>query len=156
MKLAEALMERSDLKSRIMQLSSRLNRNSRVFEGDEPHEDPKKMLKDLNVMIARYEELVFMINTANATTVTSTGETLARLIARRDALMDKEKVIKALIDHATENDYDYNSDRPKRVPTVDVRSLRREADALAKTIRETDAVIQSTNWSTELERGGSG
>jgi hypothetical protein len=101
-------------------------------------------------MIARYEELVFMINTANATTVTSTGETLARLIARRDSLMEKEKIVKDLIDNATREDYDYSSDKPKRVPTVDVRSLRREADSLAKTIRETDAVIQSTNWNTEL------
>lgn len=151
MKLAEALMERSDLKARIQQLSSRLNRNSRVFEGDEPHEDPKKMLKDLNVMIARYEELVCMINTANATTVAPNGETLARLIARRDSLMMKEKAIKDLIDSATEQDYDYSNDKPKHVPTVDVRSLRREADALAKTIRETDAMIQSTNWSTELD-----
>ena len=151
MKLAEALMERADLKARIQQLSGRLNRNSRVYEGDQPHEDPKKMLKALNVMISRYEDLVFMINTANATTAAPTGETLARLIARRDALMDKEKAIKELIDNATAEDYDYSSDKPKRVPTVDVRSLRREADSLAKTIRETDAIIQETNWKTELD-----
>ena len=36
MKLAEALMERSDLKTRIEQLAARLNENAKVQEGDEP------------------------------------------------------------------------------------------------------------------------
>ncbi len=152
MKLAEALMERADLKARIAQLSDRLNSNSKVYEGEEPLEDPKKMLKDLNVMTDRYEELVWKINTANATTVAENGETLARLIARRDALMDKERIIKSLIDSTKTDLYERRTkDMAVKVVTVDVRSLRREADGLAKTIRETDAIIQSTNWNTTID-----
>jgi len=152
MKLAEALMERADLKARIAQLSDRLNSNSKVYEGEEPLEDPKKMLKDLNVMTDRYEELVWKINTANATTVAENGETLARLIARRDALMDKERIIKSLIDSTKTDLYEHRTkDMAVKVVTVDVRSLRREADGLAKTIRETDAIIQSTNWNTTID-----
>jgi hypothetical protein len=145
-------MERADLKARIAQLSDRLNSNSKVYEGEEPLEDPKKMLKDLNVMTDRYEELVWKINTANATTVAENGETLARLIARRDALMDKERIIKSLIDSTKTDLYEHRTkDMAVKVVTVDVRSLRREADGLAKTIRETDAIIQSTNWNTTID-----
>jgi hypothetical protein len=151
MKLAEALMERSDLKARISQLSDRLSRSALVFEGEEPPEDPKRMLEDLNIMTARYEELIFKINTANAVTKTSTGETLARLIARRDSLMNKESIIRRLIDSSIPDRDDRRPDLPKVIPTVDVRSLRKEADSLAKTIRETDAIIQATNWTTEID-----
>ena len=41
MKLAEALMERSDLKTRIEQLAARLNENAKVQEGDEPAKTPR-------------------------------------------------------------------------------------------------------------------
>ena len=46
MKLAEALMERSDLKTRIEQLAARLNENAKVQEGDEPAENPAELLDE--------------------------------------------------------------------------------------------------------------
>lgn len=151
MKLAEALMERAELRNRISELSSRLAKNARVNEGEEPFEDPKRLLEDLNTAASRYEELIFLINTANATTVASNGETIARLIARRDALISKTNVINSLIDAATADDRMYRTpDTPKRVATVDVRSLRREADMYAKQAREADVLIQATNWETDI------
>lgn len=151
MKLAEALMERAELRNRLSELSSRLAKNARVNEGEEPFEDPKRLLEDLNTAVSRYEELIFLINTANATTVASNGETIARLIARRDTLISKTNVINSLIDAATADDRMYRTpDSPKRVATVDVRSLRREADMYAKQAREADVLIQATNWTTEV------
>lgn len=151
MKLAEALMERAELRNRISQLSDRLDDNARVDEGEEPFEDPKRLLEDLNTAVSRYEDLVFLINTANAGTVASNGETIARLIARRDALIAKTRTINSLIDAAMTNDRSYRTpDSPKRVATVDVRSLRREADMYARQARETDVLIQATNWTTEV------
>lgn len=58
MKLAEALMERSDLKTRIEQLAARLNENAKVQEGDEPAENPAELLDELNRLYARLERLM--------------------------------------------------------------------------------------------------
>ncbi len=151
MKLAEALMERAELRNRISAISARLNANSKVYEGEEPAEDPKRMLEELDTVIPRYAELIARINTANANTVASDGHTLAELMASRDALIAKAKVLNDLIDSAMESTHSYRTpDMPKRVSTVDVRSLRRESDAASKEAREKDALIQATNWSTEI------
>ena len=43
-----------------------------------------------------------------------------------------------------------NKDSLKEIVTVDVRSVREEADALAKSVREIDTMIQEANWSTNI------
>lgn len=150
MKLAEALMERAELRKRISTLSTRLEDNAQVYEGEEPHEDPKRMLEELDIIIPKYAELVARINIVNATTVASDGHSLAELIAARDALITKADVLNKLIESATESQYGYRNDMPKLVPSVDVRSLRRESDAVSKEAREKDMLIQATNWTTEI------
>ena len=151
MKLAEALAERAAIRKKIDALSSRLEKNSRVFEGEEPVEDPKRLLEELNILTSRHEELIFRINTANAVTVASNGETLARLLARRDTLADKVDVLNALL-RSTEKERPIyrNKDSLKEIITVDVRSVREEADALAKSVREIDTMIQEVNWNTNI------
>ena len=150
MKLAEALMERAELRKRISTLSTRLADNAQVYEGEEPHEDPKRMLEELDITIPKYAELVARINIVNASTVASDGHTLAELIATRDALIAKADVLNKLIESATESQYGYRNDMPKLVPSVDIRSLRRESDAVSKEAREKDVLIQATNWITEI------
>ena len=151
MKLAEALAERATIRKKIDALSSRLEKNSKVFEGEEPVEDPKRLLEELNILTSRHEELIFRINTANAVTVASNGETLARLLARRDTLADKVDVLNALL-RSTEKERPIyrNKDSLKEIITVNVRSVREEADALAKSVREIDTMIQEANWNTNI------
>jgi Mg2+ and Co2+ transporter CorA len=151
MKLAEALAERAAIRKKIDVLSSRLEKNSKVFEGEEPVEDPKRLLEELNILTSRHEELIFRNNTANAVTVASNGETLARLLARRDTLADKVDVLNALL-RSTEKERPIyrNKDSLKEIITVDVRSVREEADALAKSVREIDTMIQEVNWNTNI------
>lgn len=151
MKLAEALAERSDIRKKLDSLSGRLNNNVRVLEGEEPTEDPKRLLKDLNVLIAREEELIRMIDIANANTVAANGEPLAALLARRKALMDKVEILENLMRSAENSRNSYASkDSLREIVTVNIPSLRKEADALSKEIRETDSLIQMTNWSTDI------
>lgn len=150
MKLAEALAERSAIRSKISMLSTRLQSNCKVYEGEDPVEDPKRLLEELNVLTKRYEELVHAINTANAVTKASNGETLAVLLARREALTNKVGVLNSMLS-ATDPDRGYrNKDQLREVVIVDVPSLRKEADDLSKIIRETDALIQAANWSTDI------
>ncbi len=68
MKLAEALSERSDIRTRISVLQSRLAANARVQEGERPAEDPKALMAELDALIAREEKLIARINLTNART----------------------------------------------------------------------------------------
>ena len=151
MKLAEALAERSAMKTKMEMLSTRLQNNSKVYEDEKPLEDPKRLLEELNILTERYEELVCAINTANAVTKATNGETLARLLARRDAYMNKVAVLNNLL-RSTDNGMRQGRRKEDvaQIVTIDVPSLRKEADDLARKAREADALIQAANWNTDI------
>ena len=65
MKLAEALQERADLVNNIERLRSRVRNNAQVQEGEEPAENPKALIKELNSCIERFEYLAAGINKTN-------------------------------------------------------------------------------------------
>ena len=151
MKLAEALSERSALKDRMSMLSKRLQENAFVYEGDEPLDDPKEMLKELEMLTKRNEELVSSINMANANTKASNGEVLAVLLARRDSLITKSQVLSKLLESNPHDPYSSRTkDTVRRVPVVDMRTVRLEMEEASKKAREIDALIQATNWNTEI------
>ena len=85
MKLAEALQERADLNQRLEQLRSRLNENALVQEGEEPAEDPLELLQELDNVSSRLEQLISMINLANANTKKD-SITITEMIAKKDVL----------------------------------------------------------------------
>ena len=102
MKLAEALMERSDLKTRIEQLAARLNENAKVQEGDEPAENPAELLDELSRLYARLERLMTLVNLTNARTL-SDGEPLTALLARRDCLSGRIRQLRDFLACASAN-----------------------------------------------------
>ena len=65
MKLALALSERSDIQSRIRDLSERLNRNAKVQEGEEPTEDPIALMEEMESLYEKLETLITRINHTN-------------------------------------------------------------------------------------------
>ncbi len=151
MKLAEALKLRADLNTRLSRLKVRLVANSKVQEGDSPSEDPGELLAELDEVTGQLEELIWRINTTNSRTVDAEGRTLTQLIARRDVLMLKEGALRDLLNSASNRIDRYSRNEIAIHSTVDVRELRRRADALSAEIRRTDNTIQELNWTTELE-----
>ncbi|MBR5882837.1 MAG: DIP1984 family protein, partial [Mailhella sp.] len=69
MKLAEALKERADIQTRMAQLRLRLSLNARVQEGEKPSEDPEELIRELDALVSRLEELITRINLTNAETL---------------------------------------------------------------------------------------
>ena len=102
MKLAEALQERADLNRKIDELRRRLGNAVLVQEGEEPVEDPAELLKELDLAVARLEELMAAINLTNCKTKVN-GMTLTALIAKKDALMLKLSAYRELVYTAGQN-----------------------------------------------------
>ncbi len=149
MKLAEALKERADLNIKIEQLRSRLVDNALVQEGEKPAEDPEELLLELAGAVSRLEELMARINLTNAATKKD-GKTITELIARKDALKEKVSVYRDLISAASQTARRAMRTEIRVLSSVNVRELQKQADALSKEIRETDAKIQELNWTSEL------
>ena len=149
MKLATALSERADLQKRISELGGRLNNNAKVQDGEKPSEDPKELLKELNKVFERLEELMARINHTN--NETKSGDvTLTDLIAKRDCLKQKISIMRSFLDNASETVSRYSKTEIKILSTVSVATLQKEVDKLSKELRETDETIQELNWTTEL------
>ncbi len=149
MKLAEALILRSDLQKRIEQLRVRLNNNAKVQENDEPSENPEELLNELDNNINQLKILIKQINRTNCVTV-SNGQTLANLIAERDTLTLKSNILRGFLNIAGQKVNLYSTTEIKIMSTVDVPALQKELNLLSKKIRETDTELQQANWLTEL------
>ena len=149
MKLATALSERADLQRRISELGTRLNNNAKVQEGERPAEDPKELLSELDGCLKRLEELVARINRTNS--ATKHGElTVSDLIARRDCLRERIRIMRDFLNASSEKVNRYSKAEIKILSTVSVSELQKTVDGYSKQLRETDEIIQSLNWTTEL------
>ena len=149
MKLAEALSIRKDLQTRISQLSTRLLSNVRIQEGDEPAEDPKDLLKELDSCLKQLEEYIYRINLTNMRTM-SGEKSLTQLLAERDVLTKRVSVLQEVFEQASSSSERYSRSEIKFVTTVDVKALRKQIDKLSAQLRQLDIEIQSINFSTEL------
>ena len=149
MKLATALSERADIQRRLSQLHTRLNNNAKVQEGDEPAEDPKALLKELDALLERLEWLMARINLTNSRTLAD-GVTVTELIARRDCLSKRLNILRGFLDTASEKVERYSQKEIKILSTVKVSQLQKQVDAVSKELRELDERIQGLNWTTEL------
>ncbi len=149
MKLAEALQARADLNRRIAQLRSRLESNALVQEGESPAEDPAALLAELDDCITQLESLIARINRTNCRTTVGT-ETLTDLLARRDALTLRLTAYRAFAEEASTVIPRATRSEIKILSTVSVRDLQKQVDAMSKSLRELDNLLQQTNWTVDL------
>lgn len=150
MKLAEALQERADIQKRLAQLKGRLRHNARVQEGETPSEQPEALLRELDTLVARLEELMTRINTTNVATLDD-GESLTALIARRDSLRAKVIILQDFLEEASDLTHRALRSEIKVYSTVAVGEQRKRLDKLAQELRQLDSRIQQRNWLTDLQ-----
>ena len=150
MKLAEALLERSECQERLHVRESRLQANLKIQEGDEPHEDPQALLKEAMEVQERLYTLIQRINRTNQTLELEKGVTLSDALARRDMLRRKRQMLSNLAHSAQERDYRLTHSEVKMRLTLDLGAIQKEIDALSKQFRELDTRIQGVNWTAEL------
>ena len=66
MKLAEALLLRSDQQKKLASLKQRINANVLVQDGDKPSEDPNELIKQVFALIQESNQLICRIHLTNA------------------------------------------------------------------------------------------
>lgn len=145
MKLANALSQRAELQTRIRQLEERLNNNAQVQEG----EDPMELLRELDEDYAQLEALIARINRTNSVTLVD-GVPLSDLLARRDCMTGRLGILRGFLSSASSLVNRRTVGEIRIHSTVNVRELQKQVDQQAKSLRELDAAIQETNWTTEL------
>ncbi|MCR5456141.1 MAG: DIP1984 family protein [Bacteroidales bacterium] len=149
MKLAEALQERADLINKIEQLSSRLNENATVQECEKPAENPSDLLAELDKAVDRLQYLMAKINLTNCKVVVD-GETLTELIAQKDALEKKSRILRNFASCASRTASRASRTEIKILSSINVHDMQVTIDELSKQIRLINTKLQQTNWTADL------
>ena len=149
MKLAEALIERADLKLKIAQVTVRMHKNVKVQEGDTPAEEIAALMPVYESMMEKMESLIVSINKTNNQTAFE-GLTLAEAIAKRDSLKSKISTYQKLRAEASDIGDRYSRNEIKIVRCVDIVKMQGIIDNLSKMYRELDTKIQGLNWTVDL------
>jgi hypothetical protein len=145
MKLAEALILRADCQKRMEQLRSRLTRSAKVQEGEEPPENPRALMSEIDAGVQELEDLIKKINKTNSLTILEDGVNLSDALAKRDALALKRGIYASALRQDR-----YTRSEVKFFSTIDVGEVQTQMDRMSRQYRELDTKIQQANWNTEL------
>lgn len=151
MKLAEALLKRAQLKEDSDGLRDRILNNALVQEGDEPAEDPAKLLPVYAATMQQLDDLIRKINHANSSTEFGEGETIADALARRSSLMKKQRTYQSIYDKLQIQPNRYSATEIRFVRCLDPASVQKMIDGVSKEYRELDTKLQALNWTVELD-----
>ncbi len=153
MKLAEALILRADYQKRSVQLRQRIANCAKVQEGEEPAESPQALLAEYDQVLDAMFDLLKRINRTNSMTEFEPGKTLTDALAERDILVARRKAYVELVEAASVKHERYSRSEIKFQSTVNVATIQKQVDDLAKAYRVLDTKIQALNWVAELVTG---
>lgn len=150
MKLAEALLLRSEYQQKIESIQGRILLNLKVQENDEPHENPEELLKEVFDLNEQLCTLIKKINIKNNTVRLASGQFLSEALTDRDMLMKKRNMLVAITSKANEKDYRLTHTEIKMCMTLSIKDLQKQIDTLSRKFRELDTQIQAINWTVDL------
>lgn len=149
MKLAEALILRKDLQTRIARIRDRLFANVLVQEGDKPSEDPSELIARLNETMAELGTLITRINKTNSNTQLD-GKVLADAITERDMTLRKVSILREALQKAADRPNRYSPKEIRSLTPLDVQKEEKIVDQLSYEARVLDVKIQAKNWEVDL------
>ena len=151
MKLAELLNERKAVKEEIKKTKQRLELSAKVQEGDkDPAESAEELKQSLIQLFEKLRKLIVKINRTNVE-VQIEGKSLMEMIAERDKNIAVAAALHGLAEDATPKESRFSRNEIRFLPVVNIKELRKEADAYSKKGREIDNKIQAANWGIEVE-----
>ena len=107
------------------------------------------MLDNLDLKINELEDIIKKINRTNHEK-TFEGIFIADMVAKRDALVKKIRILQQFADSASQKIDRYSKNEIKIVSTIDVTKIRKKIDLLSKELRLTENKIQQANWTIDL------
>lgn len=151
MKLAEALLLRADMQRKLAKLRGRIEKYALVDQGDEPAEDPNVLLRQALGVSDDLRSLIVRINRTNVVAKVKDGRTLMEAIAEREALNANHRTLADAVGALGRKTEPYSAREIKRVAVLDAAKLEKQAEDVARKIRELNALIQEANWRIDLE-----
>lgn len=151
MKLAEALLLRTEYQQKVESLQRRILSNIKIQEGENPTENPDELLKEILLVNEQLADIIVRINKTNNNACISNGKTIAEALVERDMIMKKRSILSSIVDEANQKDYRLSHSEVKMHVSVDIAEIQKMIDKLSKQYRQLDTEIQSVNWTTDIQ-----
>ena len=150
MRLSEALIVKADLKTRLVDLRSRIGANAVTQEGKEPAEDVEQLLKEAYGLLQQLREMAVRVNATNERCKLPDGRTISEALARRMELNQRHSMVRTAIEGTKHLENRYSLSEIAWIPCLDVRQKQKQLNDFSTKIRELNLMIQETNWTTDL------
>lgn len=150
MKLAEALLLRNDLQTKLASLQQRINNNVLVQEGDQPSEEPNVLLSNAFAVNIELHDLIKRIHSTNAQAKSINGSSLLEVLNARDRLISQHRIVQQAIDNSRRENVRYSSSEIRWVKVISVSELQKQADEISAKLRQNNLEIQASNWQIDL------
>lgn len=150
-KLAEALLLRSEYLQKIDSLQQRIIANLKVQEDEKPHEDPNALLAEVLKLNDELCLIIKKINKKNNEVKMENGQTISEALVDRDMLLKKRQSLSSIASNAGQRDFRLTHTEVKICATVDVGRIQKEIDSLSQQFRKLDTQIQGQNWIVDLD-----
>ena len=150
MKLAEALLLRSDTQKKLASLQQRIQQNVLIQEGDTPSEDPQILMKEAIQTNQALYDLIEKIHLTNAQTQMPNGQPLIKLLNKRDCLIAEHRILQHTLDHAQRDSDRYSMREIKWLKTISIAKIQKQADDISASLRQLNVEIQAMNWQADL------
>lgn len=152
MKLAEALLLRTEYQQKVESLQRRILSNIKIQEGENPTENPDELLKEILLVNEQLADIIVRINKTNNNACISNGKTIAEALVERDMIMKKRSILSDIVDEANQKDYRLSHSEVKMHVSIDIAEIQKMIDKLSKQYRQLDTEIQSVNWTTDIQQ----
>lgn len=150
MKLAEALLLRSDMQKQLASIKQRIHANVLVQAGDQPSEDPKELLQQAFILTESLYELILKINKTNSVAKLSDGRDLLSCLIERDQYIEHHKILTQAIQASDKEPDRYSMREIKWEKVMPISSLQKQADDISVKLRKLNILIQENNWKIDL------
>lgn len=141
MKLAEALKQRKDLNTKIIELTQRASQNVLVEKGEDPAEDVQSLLGDIEAFSQELQGLTVKIN------LTNNLHGIMEMSSKRDMYRNLSRIYRQMAQTRTSR---YGRDEISYVPSIDIKAANEKANDYADKASKMDFAIQSLDFSADL------
>ncbi len=150
MKLAESLIDRSEIQKRITDLQNRIRENAVIQQDDAPLEDPAKLFEELIQCYSNLDDLNRRIIATNNSTIFEGNLKVCDALANRESLDKQIKDLGNIASAFSVKNNRFTKTEIKFVSTMNPGTIRIHIDALKDQRKKLDRKIQAMNWAIEL------
>ena len=155
MRLAQALLERSNLSKKISELKNRITEVGKTQEGDSPQESPDELLTTLNSVynqLHNLERRILKTNYMTQVTLDDTKETLTivELLKLKDQCNNHVDALQKCVESCSVRPDRFSRNEIKFVCHLDVKNVRQLIEFLVSKRKNYELKVQEVNWTVEL------